>query len=91
MNIYQWNILMNNTELKLYGVWIPYQGWLRGAEVFADHDYNKAKQVARLIGNNSVVRFIDLSIVDLENLYLEQERKSLWHTFKTYFVHKNNK
>jgi len=66
-------------DTKMYGVWQPGKGWLRGSDVFADPDIDKAKQVARLIGNNAVVRFIDKSIVDLEQYYLENERKSLWN------------
>lgn len=82
---------MTTDDKRMYGVWIPGKGWLRGSDVFGDYDYGKAKQVARLIGRNSVVRFIDKSIVDLEPYYLEQEGKSLWHIFKTYLQHNNSK
>ena len=77
----------NNGEI-FYGVWIPNQGWLKGKDVFADISYEKAKQVARLIGRNARVRYIDISIIDLEHLYLQQESRSLWHTFRNWF-HKN--
>ncbi len=72
----------------MWGVWLYGSGWLRGTDVFSDYDLDKAKQVAYLVGG--VVRIIDKSIVDLENLYLEKERKSLWHIFKNYFNHKHN-
>lgn len=66
-----------------YGVWIPGEGWVRGNKgTFADYSKKKAKQVARLLGRGATVWFIDESIVDLEKQYLEQERKSLWHTFR---------
>jgi len=78
------------TDRKMYGVWIPRQGWLRGADVFADYDIEIAHQVARLIGKSAKVRYIDKSIVELERLYLEQETRSLWHIFKTYLERKNN-
>ena len=70
---------------KTYGIWIPGEGWLRGKDVFADTDAGKAYQVARLIGRGAVVRFIDPAIVDLERMYLEQEKRSLWHTFRNFF------
>lgn len=73
---------------KMYGVWIPGDGWLKGKDVFADTDYDKACQVARLIGRKSVVRYIDKSIVDFERQYLENESRTLWHTFKNYFQRK---
>ena len=79
---------MNNGDgdKKKYGIWIPGKGWLRGADVFADHDYQKALQVSRLIGQNSKVRFIDKSIVDLEHQYLEQESRSLWRKLREYLT-----
>ena len=82
---------MENDDRKMYGVWIPGKGWLKGASVFADYDYSKAKQVAYLIGQKSKVRYIDQSIIDIENLYLEQKGKSLWHTFKNYFKRNGSK
>ena len=72
-------------EPKMFGIWIPNEGWLKGKDIFADVDIEKAKQVARLIGRGAVVYFIDKSIIDFEQRYLERERKSLWHIFKTYF------
>jgi hypothetical protein len=71
-----------------YGVWIPYNGWLRSQDkknVFADESLDKARQVAKLIGMNAKVFFIDESIVDFENLYLECERRSIWHIFNNWF------
>ena len=70
----------------MYGVWLSGTGWLRGKDVFADYSLEKAKQVAYLV--KGTVRFIDKSIVDLEQLYLEQERKTLWRTFKNFFQRK---
>lgn len=75
-----------NKEPRMYGIWIPGNGWLKGKDVFADTDLDKAKQVARLIGRNAVVRFIDKSIVDLERFYLEHESRSLWHTFRNFLA-----
>ena len=77
-----------DNDKPTYGIWIDGTGWLRGKDVFADYSLDKAIQVARLVKGR--VRFIDQSIIDLENLYLEQERKSLWHIFKSYFAHKQN-
>ena len=79
---------MMNTEdnKQMYGVWIPGTGWLKGKDVFADYSLQKAQQVARLIGNNAVVRFIDKSIIDLETMYLENESRSkLWPTLMNFF------
>ena len=81
----------NQEKVTLFGVWIPDTGWLRGKDFFADSDIEKAKQVARLIGRGAKVYFIDPSIVDLENRYLENERSSKWRTFKNLFKVKNNK
>lgn len=75
----------------LYGVWRPGIGWLRGQDVFADPSLDKAQQVARLIGRGASVRYIDTSIVDFEQLYLEQERTTLWHTFKIYLTSKTSR
>lgn len=69
-----------------YGIWIPGEGWLKGKDIFADTSLAKARQVAYLIGRGATVRYIDTSIVDLENRYLEQERKSLWHIFRNFFA-----
>jgi len=76
---------LNLEDNKIYGIWIPGEGWLKGKDVFADTNWDKASQVARLIGHGAVVRFIDIAIIDLENRYLEQERRSIWHIFKNYF------
>ena len=75
----------------MYGVWIPGKGWLKGQDVFSDYDYSKAQQVAFLIGQKSVVRFIDKSIVDLEKMYLENERNSLWMKIRNRFMSLNVK
>ena len=75
-------------EPKMFGIWLPGEGWLKGKDVFADMDIEKAKQVARLIGRGAVVYFIDKSIIDFEQRYLDNERKSIWHIFKNYFNRK---
>jgi hypothetical protein len=69
-------------EPKLFGVWLPGEGWLKGKDIFADVDIEKAKQVARLIGRGAVVYFIDKSIIDFEQRYLDNERKSIWMKIK---------
>ncbi len=85
------------TPPKMFGIWIPGEGWLRGKDLFADTDLDKAIQVARLIGRGASVRFIDTSIVDFEERYKENEYRtrkwiiSKWHIFKNYFKLKNNK
>ena len=79
----------SNNDKPLYGIWIPNVGWLRGKDVFADTNIDKANQVAGLIGNGARVRFIDSSIVDLEQKYLESERKK-WRIFKNLFARKTN-
>lgn len=88
--------MTESSNPQTYGIWIPKQGWLRGKlDVFADYDYQKAQQVAKCIGRNAKVLFIDKSIVDLERYYLEheskQESRSLWHTFKSFFKHKQKR
>lgn len=81
--------MTESNDRTTYGVWIPHQGWLRAKQgEFADYDYAKAKQVAKAIGRGAKVLFIDKSIVDLERLYLEQESRTLWHTFKNFFKRK---
>ncbi len=83
-----------NTQIEqdrpMYGVWIPSEGWLRGTDIFADYDYSKAREVSRLIGKGAHVRFIDKAIVELERHYLDNEKRSLWHTFKTWLQRKTN-
>lgn len=78
-------------DRKMYGIWLPGEGWLKGKDVFADYDLSKAQQVARLIGRGAVVRFIDKSILDFERHYLEQEKRTLWHIFRNYFKRKPSK
>lgn len=82
---------MMDENTLLHGVWIPGQGWLKGKDVFADANRDKALEVARLIGRGASVRFIDPSIVDLEQLYLENEKRTLWHTFRNWLQRKNSK
>jgi hypothetical protein len=74
----------NDNVIMMYGIWIPGKGWLRGKDdmEYCDTILTRAKQVSKLIGLNSQVRFLDLSIVDFEQKYLEQERKTLWHQMK---------
>jgi hypothetical protein len=79
------------TPETLYGVWIPGEGWLRGKDVFADPSLDKAQQVARLVGRGARVYFIDESIRDLEQRYLEQEKRTLWHTFNNWFRNRTAK
>ena len=83
-------MMSNNDNVNIYGIWIPDKGWLRDAEgkVFGDQNIVKCSEVATLIGHGSKVRFIDDAIVNLEPQYLEQEKKSKWHIFKTFLRHK---
>jgi hypothetical protein len=76
---------------RIFGVWIPGEGWLKGKDVFADTDLEKVQQVARLIGRGATVRFIDKAIIDLEHRYLEQERRSLWQKIKSLISLKEKK
>lgn len=81
-----------NLSQQMYGVWIKGKGWLRvndekGKE-FGDYSIEVAKEVAKNIGG--VVRFIDKSLIDLENQFLDKERKSLWVTFQNLWQHKIN-
>lgn len=80
-------------DLKMYGVWVPGAGWLKGkdGDQFADIHLDKAQEVARMIGSSARVHYIDRSIVDFEQLYLEQEKRSLWHIFKSLFKRKTSK
>jgi len=82
---------MSDEKVTLYGIWIPGEGWLKGKDVFADENLEKANQVARLIGRDARVYFIDQSIIDLERHYLEQERRTIWHIFKNLFKNKTAK
>lgn len=82
--------MMDANDKPLYGIWLPGEGWLKGKDVFADANIDKARQVARRVGRGAVVLYIDPAIVDMERLYLENEKRSLWHTFKNYFGRKSN-
>ena len=85
---------MADTENRpMYGIWQPGFGWIRGNKgaVFADYSIEKTYQVARLIGQGAKVRYIDESIVDLENLYLSNERRNLWHIFNNWWRNKISK
>jgi len=79
---------MDTKELPtMWGVWIPGEGWLRCDTNapnghFADYDKNKAREVARLIGNGATVRYIDKGIIELERRYLEREGRSKWQYFR---------
>lgn len=70
----------------IYGVWIPGKGWLRDdkGNVFGDKNKIKCREVAHLIGQRAKVRFLDDAIVNMEALYLEQEKRTIWHIFRTY-------
>lgn len=75
------------TNDLVYGVWIPGTGWLRiGSAIFADTHREVAEEVARNIGHQSCVRFVDESITKLEEAYLQHEKESIWRiltSFKT--------
>lgn len=70
---------------KYYGVWIPGTGWLRiGSAVYADTHREIAEEVARCIGNRSVVRYVDESITQLESAYLQKEKESIWDIWTSF-------
>ena len=73
----------------MYGIWLRGRGWLRGKDIFADYSLTKAEQVAYLVGGS--VRFIDKSIQDLEQLYLERESRTLWHILSSLFKTNSSK
>ena len=76
--------------VTMWGVWIPGEGWLVCKnDLFADFDLEKARQVARLVGKGAKVLYIDDSIIELQSLYLEQEKRTLWQNFKTLFSRKD--
>lgn len=84
--------LSPSVERLMYGVWLKGKGWLRtndekGKE-FGDYSFDKAKQVAKLVGG--YVRFIDQSLIDLEPQFLHKERKSLWATLVNWWRRKIN-
>jgi hypothetical protein len=57
-----------------YGVWIPGKGWLKiEGHIYADLHEVVVKQVAEKIGGAPL--FIDDSIKQIEELYLEHERQ----------------
>ena len=59
-------------EPPMYGVWIPYKGWLNPDKnnplaTYADRDRRRAKQVARRVGQGARVYFVDKSLIQLED------------------------
>lgn len=67
---------MTEINKPMYGVWIYGKGWVKGKDNQAYADYNKevAQELARRLGNNAKVYFIDPAIVDIENKLLEAEK-----------------
>ena len=64
----------------LYGIWIKKFGWLKsvhGAVSFTDK--RVARDIARRVGGQ--VRYIDDSLVDLEENILSLESKKKWWQF----------
>lgn len=82
---------MSDEKVTLFGIWIPNEGWLKGKDVFADESLEKTQQVAKLIGRNARVYFIDTAIIDFERQYLEQEKRTVWHIFKNFLQSKIGK
>lgn len=81
-----------------YGVWIPRKGFLKvqrdgHLSAFADINKEVAAEIARVIGRQAKVRFIDASIASLEDELLEAERErriinrmaQLWDTLTSYY------
>lgn len=92
MDLFRKVNVMSDEKVTMYGIWIPGTGWLRGkdGEPFADYSLPVSKQVSKCIGLKSKVLFIDLSIVDFEKKYLDNERRTIWHIFRNYLERKNN-
>lgn len=62
--------------LPKYGVWIPGQGWLKGARgVYADLNKAVAKEIAKRIGKGARVYFVDEAIADLEQVLILAEKE----------------
>lgn len=65
-----------------YGVWIPKQGWLQvNGEAMAWEDKGVALSVARRVGNNARVEFVDDALRDLAPYLLsveQQKEKNKW-------------
>ena len=81
---------MDKTIEATYGIWIYRKGWLKGnGDVIAFGDFDFAQEVASHIKNASARR-IDKSYQDIEKVYLEEESRTLWHTFKSLFKRKSN-
>lgn len=75
---------------KLFGIWIPGQGWLKthaGAVAFLHRDV--AQSLAERIGQNARPEYIDDSIKDLEQQLLQAEQtrqmRTIWHILSSYF------
>lgn len=62
-----------------YGVWIAGWGWLRGGDskTFASLDRAVAESAAALWGTGAQVHPIDDSLIDLQDVFLEQQAKQV--------------
>ena len=74
---------------RLYGIWIPGQGWWRiNGRAYADARLSTAQHYARWLGQHARVEPIDKSLEDGEEYLKEAERirrsKSLWHILKNF-------
>jgi hypothetical protein len=69
--------------VKMYGIWIPGQGWLRAANAcvaFSIEDV--AIATARRCGNGARVEYMDDSLQDLEPYFLSIENINKRKTLK---------
>lgn len=68
----------SSLPLIIYGVWVPGVGWLRDKHQrsFGDLRVEYAQAAAEMRGDGSVVRPIDESMELLEEIFLEQEKRS---------------
>jgi hypothetical protein len=65
---------MNSTLPLVYGVWIDGKGWLRGRDqrVWSDMRREYAEEALRMVSGRARVAFIDESMIDLEQFFLDQ-------------------
>ena len=70
---------MSDKMPLVYGVWIRGKGWLRDGQhkEFGDARREYADCAARHYGQGAEVRYIDDSMIALEPLFLEREKRGL--------------
>lgn len=80
--------MTDQIPLPMYGIWLPGQGWLRGAnnQAYADLNPDVARQVARRISSTAKVYYVDAALVDLEQKLLEAEKSRRLVTWRRLFM-----